>query len=199
MSLSDITFGVGDEGYMYAYYKNIKGFLNKADCQNLISHAKSLGNNAKYLETGTFMGVSAHLIAMNSSATVWCHDIWALTSNIVPEECPSECFFEFYKCVSDNSLQNRVIPITGNSLKTVSIHADQSIDLAFIDGDHTYDGAIGDFRNVLPKMKKGGVILAHDCSPGTDCIRAITDFAAETGQRFEILPGTCGMGRIVVV
>ena len=199
MSLSDITFGVGSDGYMYAYYKNIKGFLNQADCQNLISHAKSLSNNAKYLETGTFMGVSAHLVAMNSSATVWCHDIWALTSNIVPAECPSECFFEFYKCVSDNSLQNRVIPITGNSLKTVSIHADQSIDLAFVDGDHTYDGAIGDFRNVLPKMKKGGVILAHDCTPCSDCSRAITDFAAETGQTFEILPGTCGMGRIVVV
>jgi len=199
MSLTDVTFGVGGEGYMYAYYKNIKGFLNKADCENLISHAKALPDGAKYIETGTFMGVSAHLVAMNSTATVWCHDIWALTSNIVPEECPSECFFEFYKCVSDNSLQNRVIPVTGNSLKTVSIHADQSIDLAFVDGDHSYEGALGDFRNVLPKMKKGGVILAHDCAPGSDCMRAMTDFTHETGLSFKILTGTSGMAKIDVV
>jgi len=199
MSLNEITFGTGSEGYMYAYYKNIKGFLNRADCENLISHAKALPEGAKYLETGTFMGVSAHLVAQNSNATVWCHDIWALSSNIVPEECPSECFFEFYKCVSDNSLQNRIIPITGNSLKTVSIHSDRSIDLAFVDGDHFYPGALGDFRNVLPKMKVGGVILAHDCTPGSECIRAIEDFTRETGQTFTMLPGTSGMAKIVVV
>jgi hypothetical protein len=48
-------------------------------------------------------------------------------------------------------------------------------------------------------MKKGGVILAHDCAPGSDCMRAMTDFTHETGLSFKILTGTSGMAKIDVV
>jgi predicted O-methyltransferase YrrM len=40
------------------------------------------------------------------------------------------------------------------------------IDLLFIDGDHTYEGAKRDFDLYSPLVRKGGVIALHDISPG---------------------------------
>lgn len=33
----------------------------------------------------------------------------------------------------------------------------------FIDGDHSYEGAIADFNYWAPKIKKGGLLAMHDC------------------------------------
>jgi predicted O-methyltransferase YrrM len=194
-----ITFTTNFKGYSFANFKGVRGYLNQNDCRQLISHAKALPENSRYAETGTFLGCSSHLIAAHSNATVWAHDIWSIDEEENSCEFPSECFFSFYESIKQNNLETRIIPVAGNSLKTIKIHDDNSLDLAFVDGDHTYDGAIGDLRNVLPKMKKGATILAHDCTPGSDCIRAMTEFTSETGQTYEILPGTCGMAKIVVV
>ncbi|WP_395373944.1 class I SAM-dependent methyltransferase [Marinicella sp. W31] len=40
-----------------------------------------------------------------------------------------------------------------------------SLDLAFIDGLHTYEQTYIDLINTLPYVKENGVILLHDCSP----------------------------------
>jgi len=39
---------------------------------------------------------------------------------------------------------------------------DESIDLLFIDADHTYEGVMNDIQNWLPKVKEGGYIYGHD-------------------------------------
>lgn len=44
-----------------------------------------------------------------------------------------------------------------------------SLDLLFIDGDHTFYGAAADFRNFSKYVRNGGIILLHDsyCSSKT--------------------------------
>lgn len=39
------------------------------------------------------------------------------------------------------------------------------IDVLFIDGDHTYDGAKADFCTYLSMVKEGGIIAMHDIQP----------------------------------
>jgi hypothetical protein len=37
------------------------------------------------------------------------------------------------------------------------------LDFVFIDGDHSYEGALADFCYWTPKIKKGGILAMHDC------------------------------------
>jgi predicted O-methyltransferase YrrM len=37
-----------------------------------------------------------------------------------------------------------------------------SVDLLFLDGDHSYDGVRADFENYTPLVKPGGLIAFHD-------------------------------------
>ena len=157
----------------------------------------TLGPGSRYVETGSYLGCSSLIIALHSNATVWAHDVWVSDWSELKGGPPPEVkdyLYEFYKNVKENNLENRIIPIRGDSAYTLGIHDDDSIDLAFIDGDHSYEGCLKDIRTIFPKMKKTGVILLHDCTPDSETLRALKDFTDD----YEILPGTCGMARIVV-
>ncbi len=61
--------------------------------------------------------------------------------------------------------------IKGNSIKTLpeySIRVKQGsapyCELMFVDGDHSYDGALADFLNSIEMMKDGGILVADDYS-----------------------------------
>jgi len=65
--------------------------------------------------------------------------------------------------------------------------SDESIDLLFVDGDHSFDGCLSDLRNWYPKVKPNGVILGHDYDWET--VRAAAQqFVREKGLR--LLPSS---------
>jgi predicted O-methyltransferase YrrM len=191
-----MNFSVDKNGYMFVHIHGTKGFLNPSDVHQLTEHAKKLSENSLYAETGSFMGASAMICAMNSKAKLWCHDIWTLDEDIKDVGYPSENFFTFNKVIRTNDVVSRVFAVPGDSLKTYRIHDDNSLDLVFIDGDHSYEGALGDFKNFFPKVKNGGVILAHDCTPGSECLKALKEFCESQNIEYEILPNTTGMAKI---
>lgn len=43
---------------------------------------------------------------------------------------------------------------------------DETLDIVFIDGDHTYEGCSNDIMCWYPKIKKGGIICGHDYKIG---------------------------------
>lgn len=55
-----------------------------------------------------------------------------------------------------------VIPVRMPSLDAVSQFEDGSLDLVFVDGDHTYEGCLADIKAWLPKVRPGGAIAGHD-------------------------------------
>ena len=183
----DLKFEITDDGMAYTYVNGVKGTLNEADTNVLLNHYIQLPMNSKYIETGSYLGCSGVLAGLSSKhgSTVYCHDIWfeniedITATGTRPPDGVDDYFFTFYENVLNNNLQNIIIPIRGDSAYTLNIHRDESIDLAFIDGDHTYEGALKDLDTVLPKMKKGGVILCHDCRPGSDVSKALREFCVK--------------------
>lgn len=186
-----------ENGIAYTRVNGTRGTLNPYDAKALVQHAQALPEAAKYLETGSYLGCSSLLIALHSNATVWAHDIWVTDWSELRGGPPPEVkdyFYEFYSAVRRNKLENRIIPVRGNSVYTVGIHEPDSIDLAFVDGDHSVDGCLNDLKAVWPKMKDGAVILVHDCVQGSEPLLAVQKF----GKEYEVLPGTWGMVKIQV-
>ena len=61
---------------------------------------------------------------------------------------------------------------------------DGSIDLVYIDGDHSYPFVSADIRNYFPLVRSGGLLAGHDYkieSSGNGVIQATKEFSEETG------------------
>lgn len=57
---------------------------------------------------------------------------------------------------------NKVIPLRGRTKEVAGQIPDNSLDFAYIDGDHTLRGITIDLMRVLPKIKEGGIIAGDD-------------------------------------
>jgi len=64
---------------------------------------------------------------------------------------------------------NRLIPIQGNSYIVAEKIPDNSVDLVFIDADHSYNAVKKDILAYTPKLKNGGLLTGHDIDyPGVN-------------------------------
>jgi hypothetical protein len=78
-------------------------------------------------------------------------------------------FNEYYEMTSDSFFEkhrNRLTRLNG-------------LDIAFVDGLHTYGQTLKDVINCLEHLKPGGVIAVHDCNPAT----AASAVPAESRER----------------
>lgn len=66
---------------------------------------------------------------------------------------------------------------------------DESVDLLFIDGLHTYEQVLIDCKNYISKVKPGGIFAGHDFTAITGVNQAVKEFAATQGK--EILTTEC--------
>ena len=53
--------------------------------------------------------------------------------------------------------------LRGKSSDVSKFIKDKSLDFCFIDADHLYKGIKEDIQLYLPKMKKGAILMGHDC------------------------------------
>lgn len=114
-------------------------------------------------ELGTFRGRSAVHFCRGSGGQVpfYCVDSWAY-----PEGCGldvdtySKYFIPACKQWLDTGM---VIPVKSDTADAAWTVADDSLGGLFIDADHSFAGIDRDFKAWYPKVKKGGLILFHDC------------------------------------
>lgn len=63
---------------------------------------------------------------------------------------------------------------------------DASLDFCFVDGDHSYDGVLGDCRRWWPKLKPSGILFCHDYDSTADWTKgvkpAVVEFAASVNR-----------------
>lgn len=71
----------------------------------------------------------------------------------------------------------------------------ESLDLLFIDGDHSYDAAASDLRVYGPLVRKAGLILMHDVDlEGAGVRNALEQYAQGRGLVPEYHTGSFGLG-----
>ncbi len=148
-------------------------------------------SGARLAEAGSFRGGSAAVLwhglrrrGRDAGAVLACHDVFepfSLGADTVDIEA------EFDATVRAWGIEGAV-KVKGDSKRTAGVHAPGSLDYVFVDGDHTYAGALGDLRAFAPALRPGGWLVVQDCV-GDVAAALATFFESEAGwHRVEITP-----------
>lgn len=68
----------------------------------------------------------------------------------------------FSKKSIENNSWDFVELIESDSIKAADVFEDDFFDFIYVDGDHSYEGCLGDIQSWLPKLKTGGMMAGHD-------------------------------------
>lgn len=118
-----------------------------------------LPDGARAAEVGSFKGGSAAILAhgmarRGKELTLACHDLF------------QPFMGHDIDTIFDNNLAafgvETVTKVKGDSKHTHAVHAPGTLDYCFVDGDHSYDGALADIQNFLPLIKPGGWLAIQD-------------------------------------
>lgn len=80
----------------------------------------------------------------------------------------------FFEMTSDDFFRTKAAGFFGKT----------KIDVAFIDGLHTYENSLADFENCLNYLSPNGIILFHDCNPASREAAEYAHSPQEIQQRF---------------
>lgn len=130
------------------------------------------GDDPVIVEIGSYLGASTCFLATGArlrDAKVYPVDTW---TNIGMSEGSRDTYEEFLSNIAP--LKNWILPLRGSSTE-LARQFDKGIDLLFVDGDHSYDGARADLEAWLPKVKDGGIVAFHDYSWAVGVRRAVRE------------------------
>ena len=124
--------------------------------------ADFLPDGSRAAEIGCFLGGSACILwhgmtRRGKRLMLACHDLFQ-PFEVNGEVHDIESAFD----ANTSGWNVDVVKIKGDSKKTHDVHQDASLDYCFVDGDHSYEGALADIKNFWPKMKRGGFFLVQD-------------------------------------
>jgi hypothetical protein len=187
---SDVCVGCIEETSALIFRKTGVPFL--AESRELLYRELPMGGAG--MEIGVCTGANAsELLKSTSPASLVLVDPWnykwhafnleksvfgGVNGNLPPEEAAEAVFRHASRLVGSDP---RVTIMRGTAAEKVPQIPDGSLDWAYIDGDHSYLGALTDLELVLPKMKPACVIAGHDwCYPSFHgVVNAVEKFLAD--------------------
>jgi predicted O-methyltransferase YrrM len=125
--------------------------LDEAACLFRLARSKPA---ARILEIGRWRGGSTFLFAVASDP-----DSNITSIDIAPQD--DRCL---RSALERTNLSHKVKLIVGNS-RAAEFHSD-FYDLIFVDGDHSYEGASGDYQCWKKNVKPGGHLAFHNAARG---------------------------------
>jgi hypothetical protein len=153
--------------------------------RGLIPYLQKLGTDLVGAEIGVCLGVTAELILKDKDTnikTYYAVDNYPtyIDWNDLPitTERQERIKANAHKRLSKFPLSFVVEFVYEDSETFAASIVDESLDFIFIDADHTYEGALRDFKQFWPKVKKGGIFAGHDLNIPT-VNKAIREFFGE--------------------
>jgi predicted O-methyltransferase YrrM len=147
--------------------------LTLEECVFLYQKALSVGHRSEIVEIGSYLGASSCFLAMAAKAkesTVHCIDTWR---NEGMTEGPRDTYIEFLR--NTEYYRDVIAPLRMRS-EQAALQFTESIDLLFLDGDHSYGAVLMDLSLWVPKMKAGSWLILHDFGWAEGVRRAIKEF-----------------------
>lgn len=73
----------------------------------------------------------------------------------------------------------------GDGVESAVLFDDQSLDMVFIDSDHSYEGMVRHLEAWPSKVKSGGIVAGHDYDPSAwpGVFRAVNEWCARRGHK----------------
>jgi len=133
--------------------------------------AKLLPSKSIVVEIGSYIGASSLMISkgLRNDSKLFCIDTW---KNDAMTEGNWDSYLEFKR--NTKSEKRKIVPIRNTSL-FASQDFNSTIDLLFIDGDHSYEGVKMDWDSWSPKLKSGSIVVFHDTSWANGVNRVIKE------------------------
>lgn len=166
--------------------KRFSGKWKHADILTVLYGISSCITVESYLEIGVRRGRSMAMVAaIHPKVRIAGFDMWL--PNYAGIENPGSDFVR--KELKRVGYQGDIELVDGDSKITVpqylKKHPDAFFDLITVDGDHTARGALTDLRNVVPRLKIGGILIFDDIvNPDHAYLKKVWDREIATKDRF---------------
>jgi predicted O-methyltransferase YrrM len=147
------------------------GYMKPPELEWLYEHAQGL-----VLEIGSFMGRSATVFGLRLKETggqLHCVDPWFtdFSAQMVPEGKTSREVFDAK--MAEHGLTPKIY--AKRSLEAAAEITDGSLDLVFIDADHSGAAVRADIAAWQPKLKPGGILSGHNYQPEMAELQQVVD------------------------
>jgi predicted O-methyltransferase YrrM len=181
------------------FWAELKGFLADDEAAALAAAASQAARHGPILEIGSYCGKSTICLAMamgDSSSLLFALDHHRGSEEHQPgeyfhdpdlldrESGRFDSFGEFRRNLDRAGVSDRVVPIVAGSAPTAR-HWTTPLAMVFIDGGHSLDAALTDYRCWAGHIIKGGVLAIHDVYPdageGGHAPYAVYRLALESG------------------
>lgn len=164
---------------------SITSHLTNQERYTLFNLAKGKKN---ILEIGSYIGCSAACFGaaiQNSGGRIFCVDTW---QNDAMTEGGKDTMFEFKKNTKEFS--GLITQVRGFSTEVVDDvrKLTPMIDLFFIDGDHSYEGAKADWESYKRFLSSGSIVVCHDIGWAEGVVRVVKEDITPLVSSYDSLP-----------
>lgn len=202
-SLSSMTLPIDING--------VKGFLDEQEGAALYHHAVAAAKMGPILEVGSYCGKSS--VYLGTACKLQQNILFAVDHHRGSEEhqvgeeyhdpdlfdarfSKMDSFPQFRETLARANLEDVVVPIVASSALAAR-HWSTPLALVFIDGGHSMEAALTDYRSWAGHVMRGGLLVIHDVFPnpadGGRPPHEIWKLAQQSGL-FEALPLVKSLG-----
>lgn len=139
------------------YNNNVEGWTSQRELNFLHNVA---GEMKTIVEIGSWKGRSTRALLSGTNGTVYAIDHFLGSKGEEEQHKEAKEDVVYNQFITNNGHYKNLKVLRMSSAEAVKQFKDKSVDMVFIDGEHTYEGVKEDIKLWLPKAKK--LICGHD-------------------------------------
>lgn len=160
--------------------QTIDGWMMKRELEWLFSAARMLSPGATWVEAGVWKGRSFFSVAMALPPGSRLVAVDSFSSDLALPTVPTadwvwDHFQAVFRAVHQLRDDLLLSVMQSDTAEASQLFPDGSVDVAFLDADHSRAGFERDVEAWWPKIRSGGLLCGHDYNPGFPDVIAVVD------------------------